>query len=218
LSTQPCTYFVLPERGSISGIDTKIVVVEDHQPEDILEGIRINVPIPRIQHITNSRVRVIILIIGREGWMPTYHEGQIMAFTVNLQSWVPQVNGIKRGVTYAFLKRPQGTSHSQNLRSSIAWRYLGICDCGLDSGQSTVKLLVELLLLLLKVVKLFQEGSYAGLNSEVQCCIFNAFAANISGFYRKKNCLSLLTYFPQDMHTVFCCLDNRVSNDIREVP
>jgi hypothetical protein len=60
-SIQPTTDFLSPNIDSIAGIDPQIVVVEYHKPVYIQRTISIDILVPMIRHVADSRVWVVIL-------------------------------------------------------------------------------------------------------------------------------------------------------------
>jgi hypothetical protein len=97
----------------ITCINSKVVVVEYDKPEGVHELICIDVWVPRIGHVTDSRIWLVILSGGGESCTPKYDECQIMAIPCSLGKSKLEfhMDGIMTGKTHIFLKRALGITH-----------------------------------------------------------------------------------------------------------
>lgn len=84
LFKQPIAHFDHPIRQRIAYNDSKVIIVEDNQLEDVQELIRKVFWVPWIRHVTDSGIWLERLSGSRESCIPTYGECQIMAITIIL--------------------------------------------------------------------------------------------------------------------------------------
>jgi hypothetical protein len=82
--SHPSAYFVFPSLENITCINSKVIIVEYDQLEDIQVMISIDTRVPLIRHVADRRVRLVHLCTGGENCVSTNGECQVMAITISL--------------------------------------------------------------------------------------------------------------------------------------
>ena len=77
-------YFISPNMDRTTYINPEVVVVEYDRLDDVQVLIFVDKWVPRIEHVTNSSIGLVILSSSGESWMPTYEECQVVAITIDL--------------------------------------------------------------------------------------------------------------------------------------